>query len=373
MLKVKGQFNEAIVFADNLEQEAINQIQELCNQEMFTGHKIRIMPDAHQGMGCVIGFTISITDKIVPNLVGVDIGCGMLTVELGKANIDFESLDYYIRKNIPYGFAKHKRFAHASELSEEFKTKIDLISKKTKTSYNTHINSVGTLGGGNHFIEVNEDNAKNKFLVIHSGSRNLGLQVANYHQKKAIKKCKDLSVPKALAYLEGKDKVEYINDMEFAQNFANINRRYMARSILEGALNIDFNEASNFTTTHNYYSTKDGILRKGAVSANAGEKIVIPINMRDGSIIALGKGNENWNNSAPHGAGRLMSRKRAKSQLSLDNLREQMKSVWTSSIKQSTLDEAPDAYKSIDFILKHIDDTVEVISVIKPLFNFKAN
>ncbi|MBN4050789.1 MAG: RNA-splicing ligase RtcB [Alkaliphilus sp.] len=373
MFEVKGQFSEAVVFADVLEEEAINQIRELCNQEMFAGRKIRIMPDAHQGMGCVIGFTVNITDKIVPNLVGVDIGCGMLTVELGRTNIDFESLDYYIRKHIPYGFAKHKRFSFERELSEEFKIKLGQVSKKTKTSYNTHINSIGTLGGGNHFIEVNVDNNNNKFLVIHSGSRNLGLQVANYHQKKAIKKCKDLSVPKALAYLEGKEKDEYISDMEFAQNFAAINRRYMSRSILEGALNIEFNEVGNFTTTHNYYSSKDGILRKGAVSANAGEKIVIPINMRDGSIIAVGKGNENWNNSAPHGAGRLMSRKCAKSKLSLDNLKKQMQNVWTSSLKQSTLDEAPDAYKSIDFILNHITDTVQVISVIKPLYNFKAN
>ncbi|MBN4074291.1 RtcB family protein, partial [bacterium AH-315-E09] len=177
MFEVKGQFSEAVVFADVLEEEAINQIRELCNQEMFAGRKIRIMPDAHQGMGCVIGFTVNITDKIVPNLVGVDIGCGMLTVELGRTNIDFESLDYYIRKHIPYGFAKHKRFSFERELSEEFKIKLGQVSKKTKTSYNTHINSIGTLGGGNHFIEVNVDNNNNKFLVIHSGSRNLGLQV----------------------------------------------------------------------------------------------------------------------------------------------------------------------------------------------------
>jgi RNA-splicing ligase RtcB len=407
MIELKGKYNIAKVFTDNVEQSAQSQIITLLNQETFKDSKIRIMPDTHAGAGCVIGFTADFKDKIIPNLVGVDIGCGMHVTKF-NSDINLEGIDNFIRNKIPHGNSVNKEI---NGIALDFLNKtgdlkyIDEISKLTKTSLSRHLCSIGSLGGGNHFIEINEDSEGFKYLVIHSGSRNFGLQVAKYFQKMAEdeinnqvklmkqtkdksigslrqrgetaqidtfiklfdKQIKDFKVPKELSYLQGNSAKEYLKYMQVAQRFAILNRTMMVAKILE-TFKID--PIEKFETIHNYID--DNMIRKGAVSAKKGEKLIIPINMRDGSIIAVGKGNEDWNYSAPHGAGRLMSRSQAKEQLDLEEFTESMKDVFTTSVKQSTLDEAPNAYKSMDEILKNIKDTVDVVEIIKPIYNFKA-
>ena len=363
------------------------------------------MPDTHAGKGCVIGFTADLGDKVIPNIVGVDIGCGMLTVELGNIDIDLKELDDIINKYVPSGKNVHEGRGVRFSRFQELNCYRDL--KNTKRIER----SIGTLGGGNHFIEVNIDEEKKLYLVIHSGSRNLGKQVAEHYQNLAIDICAGKEeyyirreqlieeykregkrnliqqeliklkkeydemmpdYPKELCFLTGKFREKYLNDMNICQEYAVLNRITIANIILGKLLNKGVQDFNHFNTTHNYINFKDNIIRKGSISAYEGEKVLIPINMRDGSILAVGKGNPDWNYSAPHGAGRLMSRTKAKESLTLEEYQKSMEGIFTTSVNESTLDEAPMAYKPIEEIMDNIQDTVEVLSVIKPIYNFKA-
>lgn len=402
MLNITGEFNQATVYTDVVDKGTVSQIIELCNQKFVQGESIKIMSDCHVGVGCTIGTTMTLTDKVVPNLVGVDIGCAVLVAKLKDgSNFSLEHLDSFITHSIPSGHSIRK------EMPATFKGQLNL--EKLKCAHAVNIDraekSIGTLGSGNHFIEVSKDESTNDvYIVIHSGSRNLGKQVAEYYQniaiayhkgrqdreiKELIKECKEAGaaykisnilqdrkfrkIPDHLAYLEGQDFEDYIHDMKIVQRYAEMNREMMLLDILK-AINCEVEEV--FHTVHNYIDMRDKnnlILRKGAVSALKGEKLLIPINMRDGSLLCRGKGNPDWNYSAPHGAGRLMSRKQAKEQLSMEEFEEQMKGIHTTSVVESTLDEAPDAYKSMKDIVDNIGDTVDVVAVLKPVYNYKAH
>ena len=402
MLEVKGQFNSAKIFTDNIESEAISQIIELCNQEFVQGSKIRIMPDTHAGAGCVIGTTMTIKNKVVPNLVGVDIGCGMEVAQVGlgvKERMFFlERLDEMIHKHVPSG--QHVR-SSSGKLPEHTMTNIQNLKCIKEVDIKRAECSIGTLGGGNHFIEMNEDDEGYWYLVVHSGSRNIGKQVAEYYQmlgydaltnenvaqqirdlvkelksvgrhhdiQKELKNIKREKIDKKLAYVDGVNFSNYIHDMDIMQHYAYVNRKAIMDTLIK---KVGFVVSDRFTTVHNYIDTTKMILRKGAISAYFGEKVIIPMNMRDGSLICTGKGNSDWNYSAPHGAGRLMSRSKAKATISMDEYKESMQNVYTSSVNQSTLDEAPMAYKPMDEIIENIKDTVEIVSQIKPIYNFKA-
>ncbi|MGN0673585.1 MAG: RtcB family protein [Anaerovoracaceae bacterium] len=400
MIEIKGAVNTAICYAKVVEPEAIEQIRRMCDYEFTRGSKIRIMPDVHVGKGCTIGTTMTIVDKAVPNVVGVDIGCGMYTVNIGKGDIDFEKLDDVVHM-IPSG----------KDVWEGRKERFNL----TRLKCYRHLSrtkrlekSLGTLGGGNHFIEVDRAADGTNYLVIHSGSRNLGKQVAEYYQNLAIDlnlgigdyleareelirtykeqgrrteiqtaldslKCElneETTIPRDLCYLEGRYLDEYLNDVEICQEFATRSREKMAEIIMDY---MGFADNGSFHTVHNYINTDERILRKGSISAKAGELVLIPINMRDGSILAYGKGNAEWNYSAPHGAGRLMSRTKAKSTLDIDEYRKSMEGIYTTSVNAFTLDEAPMAYKSIDDIIEDVGAAVDIIEVIKPVYNFKAS
>lgn len=381
------------IFAETFEYEAYEQIKRLANYEAYENSTIRIMPDAHAGKGCTVGTTMTITDKVTPNLVGVDIGCGMLTIELKDKYIDCEKLDSVIRTKVPNGFNVHEK----QKATFDFE---NLICAK-EVDLERALLSIGSLGGGNHFIEVDYSEKNDKYyLVIHSGSRKLGGDVCKYYQDLAfqsanemkkiredlitrlktegrmkdieseIKKLKKPTADKELAHLSGDYFRSYLNDMEIVQRFAMMNRKTMASIIIK---EMGFQEESRFETIHNYIDFKRMILRKGAVSAELGEKLLIPINMRDGSLICIGKGNEDWNYSAPHGAGRLMSRSKAKEMLSMDEFVNSMNGIFTTSVSPATIDEAPQAYKSIDEIRSAITDTVDIIDTIKPIYNFKAS
>lgn len=397
MFDLNGKYATARIFTDNIENEAISQIYELCNQEFVKDCKVRIMPDVHAGKGCTIGTTMEIKDKVVPNLVGVDISCGMLCIRLKEKEIDFKKLDDIIRKHIPSGMNVREKAIDSSEIR-----KIGL--QKLKCINNINIDrtekSLGSLGGGNHFIEINVDEEKNLYLVIHSGSRYLGKQVAEYYQKMAINdltnstkekialiqklknegRDKEIEcalkmfdkpkIPSYLAYLEGIHLKNYLYDVGIIQEYANMNRKTMVNEIIT-RMGLSIEE--EFTTCHNYIDLDNMILRKGAISAQKGEKLIIPINMRDGSIIGVGKGNPDWNYSAPHGAGRIMSRSKAKELVSLEEFKKSMSDVWTTSVCQSTIDESPMVYKPIEEIVENIKDTVTIERIIKPVYNFKAN
>ncbi len=405
MIEIKGKYNTAKVYTDNLEPEVISQVIELCNQEFCKGSKIAIMPDTHAGKGCVIGFTADLGDMVIPNIVGVDIGCGMLTVELGKLDLALEELDNVIRKWVPSGMEVHEgRIVKFPKLQ-------DLHCYRDLKATKRIERSIGTLGGGNHFIEVDKDDEENIYLVIHSGSRNLGKQVAEIYQNLAIDLCsgkedyytqreniiseykkegkrhliekalKDLkqkydnllpSYPKDLCFLTGVYRERYLHDMNICQEYAVLNRETMAGIILSKLLGKQLSDFKYFHTIHNYINFKDNIIRKGSISAYEGEMVLIPINMRDGSILAVGKGNADWNYSAPHGAGRLMSRSKAKESLTLEEYQKSMEGIFTTSVNYSTLDEAPMAYKPMEEIINNIGDTVEILKIIKPIYNFKA-
>ena len=399
MLEIKGKVNTAICYASVIEEEAIEQIRRMCDYEFTAGSRIRIMPDVHAGKGCTIGTTMTITDKAVPNIVGVDIGCGMYTVDLGKTDIDYKKLDeaaHFIPSGMNVWEGRQEHFD-----LEQLRCYRDLNDTKRFER------SLGTLGGGNHFIEIDESADGEKYLVIHSGSRNLGKQVAELYQKLAVElskgkeeyfkkrdeiiralkeqgrkkeiqaalkqikwERKESMIPEDLCFLYGSYLEDYLHDVEVCQRFARRNREKMAEILLERT-GIAAGEA--FHTIHNYIDTEEMILRKGAIAAHAGEKVLIPINMRDGSVLAVGKGNAEWNYSAPHGAGRIMSRKAAKDKLSLEEYRETMKGIYTTSVNEATLDEAPMAYKSLDDIIDVIRDSVDIIDVMKPVYNFKAS
>ena len=399
MVTIQGQYNTAICYTNELEGAALEQIQAVCNQSEFTDCKIRIMPDVHAGKGCTIGTTMTIRDKIVPGMVGVDIGCGMETVELEEREIDFEKLDALIRREIPFG-------REIRDIPHPLNSEIDLTQLRCAGQVNLDraMHSIGSLGGGNHFIEVDRAEDGRLFLIIHSGSRHLGTEVADYYQNEgrralwggakhqiqetiaklkaegrfreiqktitALKKEHELDIPKDLAYVEGKLFDDYIYDMKLTQQFAVLNRKAMADVILEG---MGLHAMDIFTTIHNYIDTEAMILRKGSVSAKAGEKLLIPINMRDGSLICIGKGNKEWNCSAPHGAGRLMSRRAALSTLSMEEFQKEMKGIYTTCVVPDTLDESPMAYKSLDDIVSQIGPTAEIVERIRPVYNFKAS
>jgi RNA-splicing ligase RtcB len=370
-MKVHGTYNTALVFNDNVDPESHRQIQEFCNQEIFSDARIRIMPDVHAGKGCVIGYTANLGEKVVPNLIGLDIGCGILATRIGRRDISYDKLDKYIRQKIPFGFKRNKS-ANREEFEKDFTGRLEDTCRKLDIKFSDHLKGVGSLGGGNHFIEVAEGTDREKWLLIHSGSRNFGLQVATWHQERAIRECREkgVDVPRHFAYLEDSGREDYIQDMKLAQQYAHLNRHEMCRRIQD---HLDIQEPEEqFETIHNYINFFDEIVRKGAVSAHEKEKLIIPLNMRDGSFIATGKGNPEWNYSAPHGAGRRLSRNQARKQLDFDDFRKSMKKVWTSTVTRKTLDEAPSAYKPKSEILQHIGATAEITDTLKPLYNFKA-
>jgi len=368
MIEVKGSYNTAICYTNELESASYNQIKTLTDCAEFADCKIRIMPDVHAGMGCTIGTTMTISNKIVPGMVGVDIGCGMETVKIAEKHIDYAALDKLIRKQIPCGTGVRKTHHPLNS-----KVDLDKLKIADRVKLERARRSIGTLGGGNHFIEVGRSQDDSLYLVVHSGSRHLGTEVANYYQDEAVKQLNGnsrMQIPKELSYVTGQLFDDYIHDMKITQYFATLNRMAMTEIILQG---MGLTEVERFTTIHNYICTDTMVLRKGAVSAQAGEKLLIPINMRDGSLICVGKGNPDWNNSAPHGAGRLMSRSTAFKKLSMTEFEAQMKGVYTTSVNPRTLDEAPMAYKNIDEIISHITPTAEIIDKIQPEYNFKAS
>ncbi len=400
-IEIKGKVNTALCYAKVVEEEAIEQIRRMCDYAIAEDSKIRIMPDVHAGKGCTIGTTMTITDKVVPNVVGVDIGCGMYTVNLGKDDVDFEKLDeaaHFIPSGREVWEGRQERF----DLT-------DLHCYRELKDAKRLARSLGTLGGGNHFIEIDEATDGTKYLIIHSGSRNLGKQVAELYQKLAInlnrgygeylKKMDEIissykeqgrrseiqsalkqlqwqvyespvSIPEDLCYLEGKYLEDYLHDVDICQVFARRSREKMAEIILERTR---MNGCDAFHTIHNYIDTDEMILRKGAIAAHKGKRVLIPINMKDGSILAIGKGNPEWNYSAPHGAGRIMSRTKAKNELNLDEYKQAMKGIYTTSANENTLDEAPMAYKSQESIIDVIRESVDIIDVMKPIYNFKAS
>lgn len=399
MLEIKGKVNTALCYANVIEDEAVEQIRRMCDYEFTEGSRIRIMPDVHAGKGCTIGTTMTVTDKAVPNIVGVDIGCGMYTVNLGKADLDFEKIDeaaHFIPSGMNIWEGRQEKFD-----LQELRCYRELRNMKWLER------SLGTLGGGNHVIEVEQGSDGTKYLVIHTGSRNLGKQVAEIYQQLAVDlnkgketyftqrdeiirtykeqgrrkeiqaaldaiawKKRETTMPEDLCYLYGSWFEDYLHDVEICQRFARRNREKIAEVLL-GRTGMTGSGA--FHTIHNYIDTDEMILRKGAIAAHKGEKVLIPINMRDGSILATGRGNEEWNFSAPHGAGRLMSRTKAKNTLSMEEYREVMEGIYTTSVNEATLDEAPMAYKSLDDIIGVIRESVDVTEVLKPVYNFKAS
>lgn len=393
------------IFAKTVEQEVHDQLKQLMSVDVFKDAKIRIMPDTHAGKGCVIGFTADLGDKVVPNLVGVDVGCGMYVVNMGKLNLSNEQLaelDKFIRSNIPSG-----RYVNIQERSVGFDKLQDLKMYSVLRNVEYLHCSIGSLGSGNHFIELNKSESGDVYLVIHTGSRNLGQQVCRYYQRLAADnclfksnefkgkvaglvtkmklegQCKEIqssieklkeeykhsdNIPYDLCYLEGTHRDDYLHDMKICQEFAIKNREEIAKRIL-GFLKVEPIEV--FHTVHNYIDFEDNIIRKGAIRCNKGEKVIIPLNMASGSIIGIGKGNEDWNCSGPHGAGRLMSRKQAKQSVSMDDFKESMEGVFTTSVNESTLDESPMAYKPADEIIELVKNTIDIVEVIKPIYNFK--
>ena len=401
MFEIKGKVNTAVCYASVVEQEAIEQIRTMCDYGFTEGAKIRIMPDVHAGKGSTVGTTMTITDKVVPNIVGVDIGCGMYTVELGKVEIDFERVDHAVH-TIPGGKSVWSKPVAHFDLS-------GLRCYSALRDTDRLARSLGTLGGGNHFIEIDAAADGTKYLVIHSGSRNLGVQIAEYYQALAVELGKgrdeylrkrdelitayklqnrhseiegalaalkaeydaaELFVPAVLCHLHGSDMDDYLHDVVICQQFAKRSREMMADIILQRT---GMTAVSAFHTIHNYIDADEMILRKGAIAAHKGQKVLIPINMRDGSVLAVGKGNPEWNCSAPHGAGRLLSRTKAREQLKLEDFRQSMEGVYTTSVGEATIDEAPMAYKSLADIINVIGDTVDIIEVLKPIYNYKAS
>lgn len=400
MIEVTGKYNKALCYTDTVEPEAYAQILSVCNEKAFSDSKIRIMPDVHAGKGCTIGTTMTITDKVVPNMVGVDIGCGMYTVFLGKTEIDLGEFDRAAHL-IPSGRDVWEGRQEHFDLTE-------LRCFRSLKDSRRLERSLGTLGGGNHFIEIDEDDKGNKYLVVHSGSRNLGTQVARVYQdiavslsegkeeyfvkrqklieeykekgiknqlQKALKELQDNfekkapSMPRDLCYLYGSFMDDYMHDIEICQRFAIRNREKMAEILLEKT---GLQARESFQTIHNYIDTEEMILRKGSVSAKKDEMLLIPINMRDGSLICKGLGNSDWNFSAPHGAGRLMSRSTAKEKLTMEEYKKQMSGIFTTCVNEETLDESPMAYKDMNEIIRNIEPTAEIIKIIRPIYNFKA-
>lgn len=366
MIDIHGEYGTARVFAEQFDDATDKQVRNLLNSPLAKGSNIRIMPDCHAGAGCVVGLTMTLTDKLCPNLVGVDIGCGMLTVQFSPTRghgLDFNRLDAVIRENIPSGFAVH------TKQHDKFNELYDLTCADS-VDIQRALLSIGTLGGGNHFIEVSKSVETDRYyLIIHSGSRKLGLEIAAHYQKIATETCDD-KIQKDLRYLTDENMDHYLHDMNIAQMYADFNRRIMAARIMRGMKWEDM--AYSFTTTHNYIDFSDNVLRKGAVSARAGEMLLVPLNMRDGSLLCIGKGNADWNRSAPHGAGRILSRSQAKKELTLDAYQAAMKGIHSTCVGMGTIDESPMAYKDGELIEMLIEPTATVQEHLKPLYNFKA-
>jgi RNA-splicing ligase RtcB len=392
MLELHGKYANAKIFTDIVDNESMGQVSNLLNQPFVEGSQIRMMPDIHAGAGCTIGTTMTIADKICPNLVGVDIGCGMKVVELAETEVDLAKLDKVIRDNVPSGFSRR-------DLGDHFTLPKRFGGFRCAAELDLHVAelSLGTLGGGNHFIEVDKDDDGKLYLVVHSGSRHLGVEIATYYQHKAIEQCRGgdaqniitalkaagrekeietalrtakSSVPRELSYVSGRLFEDYLHDMALAQDYARENRYCIVGTIL---YEMGWDWVDGFTTVHNYIDTESMILRKGAVSAKEGERLIIPMNMRDGSLICVGKGNPDWNYSAPHGAGRAWSRSMAKEAFTMEEFERAMKGVYTTSVSRDTLDECPMAYKPMQSILDNIGDTVTVEKIIRPIYNFKAS
>lgn len=396
MLELNGKYNSAKVFTNNIDTETILQVIQLLNMPYMSDCQTRIMPDCHAGRGCVIGTTIQLKDKVVPNLVGVDIGCGMLAVRLQEKEINLKLLDLIINSKVPSGFSIHERAI------KKFNKLNDIFCDINIENSNK---SIGTLGGGNHFIELDKDKNDNLWLVIHTGSRHLGIEVCKYYQDIGIKKSqkngereiindiimklkaegrqKEIEetlknfklqnrfvIPNDLCYIEGEDFNSYIHDMAIVQEFAKLNRLTI-RDIIVNYMNLHIVES--FDTIHNYINMNDMILRKGAISARQGEKVLIPMNMRDGSLVCIGKGNSDWNYSAPHGAGRILSRSKAMEKITIQEFKESMSDVYSTSVVESTIDESPMVYKPMAEIMENIGNTVEIFDIIKPIYNFKAH
>ena len=398
MIEIQGKYNSAKIFTEVVDDASLAQVKLLCDQSFTAGSRIRLMPDIHAGAGCTIGTTMTITDRVVPNLVGVDIGCGMETVRLRETRLELQKLDKLIQAQIPSGF-------DIRATPHPYLEQIDLSSLccARHVDLRRAERSIGTLGGGNHFIEVDRDEEGALYLVVHSGSRHLGVEVAKYYQEAGykalsspdkadvdaliarlkeegreqdiqqelsrLKASASTDIPRALAYVSGELFTQYIHDMKLVQQFAALNRQAMVREIVRGMkLHIE----EQFTTIHNYIDTDQMILRKGAVSAAAGERLLIPINMRDGSLLCRGKGNPDWNFSAPHGAGRLMSRAQARQSFTVSAFKKEMADVYTTTVGKATLDECPMAYKDMKDILDNIGPTAEVEKIIRPIYNFKA-
>lgn len=389
MIEVTGRYNKAVIYSDRYDENAYKQIFEFCNLKSFEGSKIRIMPDYHAGAGCVIGFTADIADAVIPNVVGVDIGCGVLAVKLNQP-IDPQQLDEFIRNNIPSGFEVHEK-------EQEFD--FDNLLCRAELANVEHLKkSLGTLGGGNHFIELNVDGkAYDCWLVVHTGSRNLGKQVAQFYQhiaektqgltreemRRELTKIKpqerekwlaerkaETKLPKGLEHLSGLLKDMYIHDMRICQNFAYRNRA----AIVERIVNyFNIGATAVVESVHNYIDMDNNIIRKGAIPAYTGQFCIIPLNMRDGSLLCKGKGNPDWNFSAPHGAGRLLSRSQAKEKITLAEFKASMADIYSTSVTEATIDEAPMAYKPPEEIIEQIKDTVEIVDRLEPIYNFKAN
>lgn len=404
MKTVHGLYADALIFTDVAEEIALEQVKTLCNQPFAKGRRIRLMPDIHAGAGCTIGFTADLGDMVIPNIVGVDIGCGMLTVELGNVEPDYTRLDEIIHQIIPSGMNIHDTpVANFPQLSELYCYN-DLVNKQRLDC------SIGTLGGGNHFIEVDKDDDGCFYLVIHTGSRNLGKQVAEIYQKIAVDECsgtfelkanteriireykatgrmseiqsalqalrqtpRTVPFPKELCYVTGENRMKYLHDMKICQEFAVLNRNTIADRILTIFYGAGVDDFAHFETIHNYIDHESNIVRKGAVSAKEGERLLIPINMRDGSLICVGKGNPDWNYSSPHGAGRLFSRADARKSFSLEDYRKEMKGIYTTSVVEETIDECPMAYKPLESIVDNISPTVDIVKIIKPTYNYKAS
>ena len=363
-IEITGAHATARVFAAELESSALGQIRTLCDQPFTAGSRIRVMPDCHAGKGCVVGLTMTVQGRVCPNLVGVDIGCGMEAVRFTpKKGLDFDKLDAFIRENIPSGFsvrsAAHER---ASGLELDSLVCARHVDKRRAAL------SLGTLGGGNHFIEIAEGES-GLWLVIHSGSRRLGLEVAGWYQKMAGEACKAQGIPYELSFLEGQACADYLADMAVAQSYAAENRALMADLILRG---LKWREEERFTTIHNYIDLMCGVLRKGAVSAREGERLLTPLNMRDGSLLCRGLGNPDWNESAPHGAGRRLSRSEAKGAITLPEFRKAMRGIHSTCISRETIDESPMAYKDAEVIVAALGPTAEIVDRLRPLYNFKA-
>lgn len=397
MKAIEGKYTNAIVYSDTAEESALGQVQTLCNQPFAKDSKIRLMPDIHAGKGCTIGTTMTYTDKICPNIVGVDISCGMLVVQLKEKRVNLPELDSCIRKNIPAGFRQIRKKTHKFARD----SRIEQLTVYPG-DYMYCQRSIGTLGSGNHFIELDKDDDGNLYLVIHSGSRNAGSNVCKVHQDKAYKALKrqyqkgiDIIIKHyhetgetnkiqeainmykevvdepmyELSYVEGENLDNYIHDMVIMQHYADLNRKAMAEVIMS---ELGLHEVDSFTTVHNYVDVENKIIRKGAVSAQHGERLIIPMNMRDGSLICIGKGNSDWNSSAPHGAGRLMSRAEARQSFTVSAFKKSMEGIFTTSVGSDTLDECPMVYKPMEEIISHIHDTVDIVKIIKPIYNFKA-